>query len=647
MGRLSAQSSFELNGFANPFSRNAVLINSFESNPSNYSRLNDWGLAVTYGGEFANAVNSNLYMILLSRKMLNHNITLRYTPGIKKEFIFNSNQSILLQDSSSQSLSSRFTYKEIFGAGYSYKINDNFSIGASFRLFNEDFSQENFKPVVADSIYLVRESSSESTNIWNGNIGFNYLVNDNLLISLSSINLFTTSEKSLSSSSAAFELKQNKDALLSLNYLYDKKLNLNAAFEFEGSFKTGLNYSFKLPKGEIQFGLTVFHDKYQSPYIAGAVGSVNYVNNLFGITLSGLKYFSNRNTQSSFTTFANEGIHNILNSRYSFDKATLTISFMLNTVGEKKVKLLDVDILNNIYPTLNNIYLDKPFAVGKVVNLSSKQVKLKPASKINYINTDKIFSPEISVQPNDTIEVPFYTIIPENYFQEKEELSYADFSVFTDNETPDDEIQKPVIIYGKNAWDGKVINLKYFIKRDIPFAMKYAKSILSKYKAELDTLPYSISNFYKIKLLYNNFIKNIVYASDPRATADYVQFPHETLELKGGDCDDLSSAFSSVLESIGIETALVDYRPDKGIRHVNLLINTGLSPDQSKLITNNDRKYFIRKNSNGKDEIWLVLETTSLTDFNSAWQLGAEKFNKEALDEFGLAKGKVQIINVN
>ena len=647
MGRLSAQSSFELNGFANPFSRNAVLINSFESNPSNYSRLNDWGLAVTYGGEFANAVNSNLYMILLSRKMLNHNITLRYTPGIKKEFIFNSNQSILLQDSSSQSLSSRFTYKEIFGAGYSYKINDNFSIGASFRLFNEDFSQENFKPVVADSIYLVRESSSESTNIWNGNIGFNYLVNDNLLISLSSINLFTTSEKSLSSSSAAFELKQNKDALLSLNYLYDKKLNLNAAFEFEGSFKTGLNYSFKLPKGEIQFGLTVFHDKYQSPYIAGAVGSVNYVNNLFGITLSGLKYFSNRNTQSSFTTFANEGIHNILNSRYSFDKATLTISFMLNTVGEKKVKLLDVDILNNIYPTLNNIYLDKPFAVGKVVNLSSKQVKLKPASKINYINTDKIFSPEISVQPNDTIEVPFYTIIAENYFQEKEELSYADFSVFTDNETPDDEIQKPVIIYGKNAWDGKVINLKYFIKRDIPFAMKYAKSILSKYKAELDTLPYSISNFYKIKLLYNNFIKNIVYASDPRATADYVQFPHETLELKGGDCDDLSSAFSSVLESIGIETALVDYRPDKGIRHVNLLINTGLSPDQSKLITNNDRKYFIRKNSNGKDEIWLVLETTSLTDFNSAWQLGAEKFNKEALDEFGLAKGKVQIINVN
>lgn len=118
------------------------------------------------------------------------------------------------------------------------------------------------------------------------------------------------------------------------------------------------------------------------------------------------------------------------------------------------------------------------------------------------------------------------------------------------------------------------------------------------------------------------------------------------MKLKGGDCDDLAVLFSSLLESIGIETALVDYRARADVRHVNLLVNTKLSPQQANLITENDTKYFIRKSELGIDEVWIALEVTSLTDFATAWNLGSEIFNDEALNKMGLLNGNVQIIDV-
>ena len=149
-----------------------------------------------------------------------------------------------------------------------------------------------------------------------------------------------------------------------------------------------------------------------------------------------------------------------------------------------------------------------------------------------------------------------------------------------------------------------------------------------------------------IETTFNDFVKKLVYTSDPRTTAEYVQFPKQTIELKGGDCDDLSVAYSSLLESVGIQTALVDYKSDGEIRHVNILFNTQLSPSQAKFITSNDSKYFIRKNEQGKDEIWIPIETTSLSEFDEAWNDGVEKFNREAIIEMGLASGKVEIIDV-
>jgi hypothetical protein len=426
------------------------------------------------------------------------------------------------------------------------------------------------------------------------------------------------------------------------SYMPADFFNLHLLYETSNSFQvsaTGFANGFT-------YSLTVFHDYYQEPFFAGVLPAVGYRTDLFEILLSGVKYFSERNSDASFSKFYEEGINNIINNRYSFNKIVLSLALNISGTPEKKVELIDVEIVREIYPTFYDKYIENPFACGRVVNISDKPVSVIPSVKIEGITDDRIQSPPQVIAPRDTVTVPFYLIIPDKYVLDKATLSYADFYVTASSTEPDAQLQKAALINSMNSWDGNVSNLRYFIKRDIDYSMNYAKNVLSNNKSALDTISTALSAFYEAKFIFNDFVKNLVYTSDPRATAEYVQFPKQTLELKGGDCDDLSVAFSSLLESVGIQTALVDYKEDGGIRHVNILFNTNLSPKQTKLITENDSKIFVRQSAQGKDEVWIPIETTSLTNFDQAWNIGVEKFNREAVNNLGLAAGKVEIIDV-
>lgn len=644
--KISAQSSFGLAGYWYPESSPGFLANGLESNPSPLSSIQDWGLKMSYGGEFYGNTTSNLYLIAISKKIGRHYFTLRYTPGYQKEFTFSNGQQIILQDSTAESLDSRFTYKELFGMGYSYDFTPDLSAGFSLRYFTQTFEQDGVLPVFSDTLYLIRDSQAKKANLWRAELGFNYKFSDNFSISLSSINLITLRESPRDTLLSSFELRSDKGALLGVQAAPLNNTGVSLLLETNGSFQTGINKFWPLLNGNLGIGFTAFHDKYQSPFIAGLIPAVSYANKLFGITLSGVKYFTDRSLPQPFSVFKHNGIDNIINNSYSYNKAVLTFTFRLNTLNTQTVKFADVDIIKDIYPTLSENYLTYPFAKAKVVNLTGKPVTVKPSSKIEGINPERIDSPPIVIPPKDTAEVPFFTIIPHTYQRSKTGISYIDFYVSDASNREEDKIQKPILINGINAWDGKVINLRYFIKKDNRFSMNYAKEILGGYKKELDTLSYALSIFYKTKILFNKFVKNMVYTSSPRAEQDYVQFPHETFKLKGGNCDDLSVCFSSLLESVGIQTALVDYKPVNGIGHVNVLVNTQLSPSQAGLITSNDSKYIVRKNDQGLEEVWIPVETTSLSDFNKAWDLGAQKFNEDALNDLGLAKGKVQIVDI-
>jgi hypothetical protein len=74
----------------------------------------------------------------------------------------------------------------------------------------------------------------------------------------------------------------------------------------------------------------------------------------------------------------------------------------------------------------------------------------------------------------------------------------------------------------------------------------------------------------KIFGIYNEVINRIKYVSDPKKN-EYVATPTETLEIRGGDCDDFSILLASMYEAVGLDASIVKvYNPDRA--HVFVLV---------------------------------------------------------------------------
>ncbi|MBI9072066.1 MAG: hypothetical protein JEY94_10735 [Melioribacteraceae bacterium] len=645
-----SQHSYELFGFSSNQINSEFRLNSFESNAGNYSLNKDWEFSAIYGAEVNDGnVSSNIFLISLGKKLNNDYFYARYTPGILAKFIINTGIELILDDTTkAKSLSNLFEYKEIFGAGYSHSFGENFSIGFSVRLFQQK-TEEDVLDIYYDTeetAYFVPVTEIKKTDYWIGDIGATYNYNELMKVSIQSVNLFTVKEADISEKKYS-DLNTNKEVIFGLTINPYKNISLQSFYETNNSYMVGLNGGFSTGIGNISFGISASHNNNIDDLISSVTPSINYSNNFLSISAIGSIFMNNNKTSLSKDNFKNLGIGNIINNRYSNDRILLAMNLALSFKPEKKVKIISLKADEQIFPTLAENYLTKPFATATVINLTNETITVKPSSYIRNLNKEAVYSPIIKASPRDTFEIPFYTIIGEEFsLINSRTISDVHFYLTTENNEPDDEIQKPILINDKNSWDGKIINLKHFVNSDLNFISKYSKQILNNNRTEIENSVSDLENFVKIKILFENFAKQMLYVSDPRSAVEYVQFPSETLNIKGGDCDDLTVCFAAMLEGIGIETAFIDYKNEDKISHVSLLVNTKLKPDQSSLITNNDKKIFIRKNNQNIDEIWIPIETTSFVNFNSSWEIGALQFYKEAITDLGLVKNKVEIIDI-
>ncbi len=240
-GNILSQSSFGFNGYGGLSPNFNTPLYSYESNTSNYSHLEDWGLSLIYGVEFSEATNSNIYSISLAKTLNRHNLSARYTPGYQKEFIFNTGEAIIIEDNSAQSLTASFTYKELFGLGYSYNFSEQFNVGTTFRFFTQDFNQEIVTPVFEDTLFLIIETQNEKINFWKADIGVNYIVNEYLNFSVASINLLNFGEKAENSDFEQFEIKRELSAMFGLSVMPISSLAINFIYETTNSYQLSIN----------------------------------------------------------------------------------------------------------------------------------------------------------------------------------------------------------------------------------------------------------------------------------------------------------------------------------------------------------------------------------------------------------------------
>ncbi len=644
------QQSFSLSGNYSSLFGKAFRELSYEANPGNYSLTKDWELQLI-AGSLSNSngggVASDIYSIMLGKRLGDHYLSGRYTPVYKKEFIITSGGNLDIGDTS-EVLNTSLGYYEKFALGYSYMISPKLNLGFTFRFFEQEASKEELEFVFSDTVNQVRKIS---TNLrkrnWRGDIGLSYLLSPDLLVNISSNNLFSLNENGSLEDYSAYELLDEKSFTFGIDWRMNERLSSTLLYESTNSFIAGLYSGWNIWGGKLILGVAANHDKYQQPFIASVTPSLSYSKDFFSINISGIKYSEERSGTKQLSQLGQNGLTNIINNRYSNDKVVAMISFALSFVKEQKVKFKDLKLSEQIYPAHDEYYFNNPIAIGIVENISDEPVSVKPSTIIEYLNEEPIYSPSVTIPPGESVEIPFYISFEMDYEKYKSRrIGEAKFLLTTGNSFTDDEIIRPILINSRNSWDGSVTNLRFFVRNSFSFAHDYSRSIISQNKTELDSIGEQVRSFEIVKLLFSEFVSGLQYVSDPRASNEYVQYTDETIALKGGDCDDLSVGFASLLESVGIQTAFVDYKEKEGINHVALMVNTGISPEFSSLITKNDKKFFVRTNTSGVDQIWIPIEMTSLTEFEKAWNLGASKFYKEGIDELGLVKGNVKIIDI-
>ena len=201
-------------------------------------------------------------------------------------------------------------------------------------------------------------------------------------------------------------------------------------------------------------------------------------------------------------------------------------------------------------------------------------------------------------------------------------------------------VSTTIILHGnKMTLLDDISKLSSFISSDNLVVRDFINQIRTKFqdKTWKRKLP---KNLFWAMLLFNS-LHGISYAADPNiplesGTIDEIQHPHEMLqrftvktEINSnsnvfGDCDDSTVLYCSILESVGINTALIQF-PE----HVMMAFDLGnVSLEQAQNLSISDVYIAI----NGL--VWIPIETTMIKDgFVSAWQMAIEQLQGESIKE--------------
>lgn len=138
------------------------------------------------------------------------------------------------------------------------------------------------------------------------------------------------------------------------------------------------------------------------------------------------------------------------------------------------------------------------------------------------------------------------------------------------------------------------------------FARKVKSIIQTEIKNnELKNLYYGAAIFGALKAYGLNYVVDPSSAfTDNIGTAkiDFLKFAYQSLQYRGGDCDDLTILNCSLFESLGIDTAMVTVPG-----HIFMAFDSGLDESQVKLIS--DGIYILQD-----EKVWIPVEITLCQD---------------------------------
>jgi hypothetical protein len=637
------------------FTASSNDLSSLDWNPAGLVLVRDWQVSGTNFLGLASSDRTNglvFHNMGIAKQFLSTNaVGIRYAPGNISEFIIPSTFTVLDSITGIQAkVDKQISYAERYALGYGLQFNEDLSFGVSARYREEKVTDTQFFTVRDTLTYIGTRTVQSLANSWNLDLGILWQLNPRWRVGVVAENLFKLLESEYPEELSSFTLNAKKAIRTGVSYTprTDLLLALDASTTGDGAmgYEWNIWEDFKLRQGII-FGKTL------TPYINAATLGVGWDTKTVHADLAYLHFFD-RTTHSgsiSLNDFTSHSIHDVEFHPFTNDQLRFSISVVLGHTMEPLARIDYIEVTSDVYPASYETFAYRPIGRVKVRNISDKPIEAKVGFYLKPFMDAPTETKRYLIQPGAVSDIPF-TAFFNDLIKSVTEPQVRDGDVYvvaSPAEEYDDKSRARVKIYSRNNWNGEALTLRYFMTPTEPDVLRFTRSVLNSHKDRLDTVGPALLRFEHAKILFNEFAQRLSYVNDPRLTKDWVQYPGETLSLHGGDCDDMTVCFASLLASVGIPSAFIDVVPptSPGDAHIYMMFDTGVEASRADMISKNRKRYVVRKNESGTETIWLPIETTQIAKgFEEAWTTGAKEYLDDVELGLGLVKGWVKIVDV-
>ncbi len=311
----------------------------------------------------------------------------------------------------------------------------------------------------------------------------------------------------------------------------------------------------------------------------GGLASVSSSNEAVG---SGLAYAASGRlgaglrVHPAVTLYASGGVDACLGSAEPFylaGSAGLSASFRLGGFRTDKVKVrIDSVKAEAIFPVFYSYYDEHPFGSIRIRNGEDTAIEDIRVSFVvgRYMDRPKACASIASLPKGGSVEAPLTALFNDGVLALTEGSTVeGEIAVEYSQLGAGRRISVPVEmrLHHRNAmnWLDDRRAAAFASPKDpasLWFSRFVSGIVRERLRGDVDrNLQYAIGLFEAERLFGINYVvdpaSSYVEKSSNEATVDYLQFPHQTLFYRGGDCDDLSILYTSLLQSMGIETAFI------------------------------------------------------------------------------------------
>lgn len=310
----------------------------------------------------------------------------------------------------------------------------------------------------------------------------------------------------------------------------------------------------------------------------------------------------------------------------------INLSKAFNKRGNVSV---DVVKLDPVFPALYSWYNENPFATVALYNNEEYAITDVEVSfyQEEFMTSEKKYKVIEKIKKNEYAEIELTAFFNESILAliepvEKNAILRINYRLLGERRTV--ELPVSVNFFNRNnmSWaDDR--QAAVFVSPNDEEAKSFAKQVKAIVRNYVN--PEKSMNAQLAMALFESLkIYGLNYVIDPassyaanvgNASIDFLQFPYQTLNYRGGDCDDLSILFCSLLETLGIEGAFITV-PGHIFTGFCLSQTDNEIAAKDKAVLQNGLIYY-------EGKIWQPIEITMLKDgYNKACAFGVQEWKK-------------------